>query len=131
MDQGTLVTEQVEVGQRLVSEFNDFAPLRAAFWRKDDETGEWQLYLASDKFNGEDSRIGYREASRILGPMNLHAVNPVSVKIRGTNDPLVQSVVTLMQKYPSLMPGRFRDRLPGWTNVEDVYVYSLHAPVAA
>jgi hypothetical protein len=131
MDQSTLVIEQIEIGQRLVTEFNDFAPLRAAFWRKDDETGEWQLYLASDRFNNADSRIGYREASRILGPSLDYTLNPVRVKIRGTNDLLVQSVVAFLQKYPSLVPGRIHDRLPGWTNVEDVYVYALPAPVSA
>ena len=43
MDQGPLVTEQIDAGAKLVNDFDRRTPLQAAFWLKESEVGEWYL----------------------------------------------------------------------------------------
>jgi hypothetical protein len=50
MDQGALVSEQIDAGADLARRFEKY-PLQAAFWLKGAEDGRWFLYLVSDQIN--------------------------------------------------------------------------------
>ena len=48
MDQGPLVSEQIEDGKRLLQRLaEDGATITAACWLKESESGRWYLYVAS------------------------------------------------------------------------------------
>jgi hypothetical protein len=51
MDQGPLVTEQIDAGARFVREFAKQRPVQAAFWLKGTEDNQWFLYVAGDQIN--------------------------------------------------------------------------------
>ena len=51
MDQGSLVTQQIEAGARFIHEFAKYTPVQAAFWLKGAEDNQWFLYLTGDQIN--------------------------------------------------------------------------------
>jgi hypothetical protein len=65
MGSGTLLEKQIEAGERFVREFHMYAPVRAAFWVKDDEASEPWLYVASDQIMDDNFDVGYEEVGRI------------------------------------------------------------------
>ena len=67
MDQGPLVTEQIDAGSRLIKAFDRYAPVQAAFWVKEGEDGQWFLYLASDRIDDSNFDLAYGEVIRLLG----------------------------------------------------------------
>lgn len=131
MDQGPLVTEMIEAGGNLVREFDRYAPLQAAFWWKDAETGEWFLQLASDRIDDTGVRDAYGEVNRLLGPGPHLWLTPFQVRVTGMTDRRAQAVAELVRKYPVLFPGRIRAPLAGNAPVADGYAYVLPAPVPA
>lgn len=53
MDQSPLVDEQIRAANRLLSEFEKFSPIELAFWLKESEDAQWELYIAPYAFNKE------------------------------------------------------------------------------
>jgi hypothetical protein len=39
----------IEAGARFLPEFQKYAPIAAAFWLKDSDTGNWHLWIGSTK----------------------------------------------------------------------------------
>src|SRR5437667_238958 len=62
MDKGLLVREQMEGGQKLVEQLakNGF-PLKAAFWRKEDDDSRWHLYLVTPLVEERGPFEAYRQ----------------------------------------------------------------------
>src|SRR5215204_6191366 len=65
MDQGSLVTEQIEAGNSFLRKFEECTQVVVAFWLKEDEDGRWNLYVASDQFDMGKLGMAYEEVLRI------------------------------------------------------------------
>lgn len=128
MDQGPLVSEQIEAGAELANEFEKYKPLQAVFWLKASEDGQWFLYLASDQIEDSNVREAYGEVLRILRPKSHVWLDPFQVKVIGTENPLARDVLDIQQKYPASLPTRLRNRMLGGLSIEEAYIYSL--PIA-
>jgi hypothetical protein len=131
MDQGPLVTEQIDAGARLASAFDQRIPLQAAFWLKKGEDGQWFLYLASDHINDANVRDAYGELAGLLDSDANLWLDPFQVKVRGAEDPIVSAVLAIQRKYPAQFATRLRNLLLGGVSVDDVYIYAMPIPVAA
>ena len=129
MDQGPLVTEQMDAGAKLAYEFTRRIPLQAAFWLKAVEDGKWFLYLASDQINDSKISEAYDLVNRIFGPGPHLWLDPMQVKVTGTDQPLARGVIELQQQYPGLLPMRLRTFMLGGVYVEEVFIYPLPVPV--
>jgi hypothetical protein len=125
MDQGPLVTEQIDAGRKLAQAFHKYAPLKAVFWLKEGEDGEWFLYLASDQINGSNTGEAYGEVLRIVPPGSNPWFDPFQVKVRGTDNPFVKGVIDLQTEYAQLLPMRLRNRLLGGVSIGDGYIYAI------
>jgi hypothetical protein len=67
MDKDTLVTEQAESGERLISALAaDGFETRVAFWAKPTDDGKWFLYLASPMTDEKGPAVAYRFVHRTL-----------------------------------------------------------------
>ena len=128
MDQGPLVTEQSDAGDALIQEFNKYAPVRAAFWLKESEDGQWYLHLVSDRINDSNFDLAYGEVLRIVGKKPNLWLDPFQVKVTGVDDPLAGAVMGIQQAYAGRLATRFRNRQLGGLSVEEIYIYS--SPVA-
>ena len=65
MDQDPLVAEQLDAGAKLIGEFNNYAPVGAAFWLKESASGQRYLYVASDRLDGETIPEAHGEVLRL------------------------------------------------------------------
>jgi hypothetical protein len=129
MDQGPLVTEQIDAGAKLAGEFAaKYKPLQAAFWLKESEYGQWFLYLVSDQIDDTNFDQAYGEVHRLLGRGPHLWLDPFQVKVAGVYKPVAKAVLELQQEYPGSIPTRLRNRMLGGLSVEEVYIYAL--PIA-
>jgi hypothetical protein len=72
MDQGPLVTERIDAGAKLASEFQAYKPLDAAFWLKESDVGQWYLHLASHEIDDSNFHLAYGEVVRLLQAAPAH-----------------------------------------------------------
>jgi hypothetical protein len=131
MDQGPLVSEQINAGARFLGEFHKYAPVQDGFWLKDSEEGTWYLYVASDQITDENFDVGYGEVLRIAKAIKDPWFDPFQVKLIGTDDVLAKDVAAIRRRYSERTPIHLRDKTIGGTTVDEVYVYPspLPAPV--
>ncbi len=130
MDQGPLVSEQIDAGARFLREFQKYVPVQTAFWLKDSEEGEWYLYVASDRITDDNFDVAYEEVARIAGTIRDPWFDPFQIKVIGTDDPLAKGVEDLLRLCPR-RPARFRDTPLGGVSAAEVYVYPSPLPVPA
>ena len=121
MDQGTLVREQVEAGNRFLREFEKSTRVVVAFWLKEGEDDRWNLYVASNRFD-EGRRGMYGEALRIAREMKDPYFEPFRVTLVGLSDPNVNAALEVYKGHSAKIPLRIRGRKFGGIEVEDVYL---------
>lgn len=130
MDQGPLVTEQIEAGARLAREFDSkYNPLSAAFWLKESDDGQWFLYLVSDQIDDSNFDLAYGEVHRLLGRGPHPWLDPFQIKVTGIDDPVARAILEIQRTHAGSLPARVRNRVIGGLNIEDAYIYAI--PVAA
>ncbi|MFL5243849.1 MAG: hypothetical protein ACJ8FY_17240 [Gemmataceae bacterium] len=128
MDQGALVTEQIDAGARFLSEFQKHFPVQSAFWLKESDEGERNLYVASDQINDDNFDVAYGEVMRIAGQLQDPWFDPFQVKVIGQDDPLAKAALDIQQRYPGRNPIRLNGKSFGGASVDDVYLYTSPAP---
>ena len=77
MDQGPLVSEEIDGGADFVHRFDRFMPVQAAVWLKPSDSGLWYLYLVSDRVDETNLVSGYKEVLRIAREMQTPYVDPL------------------------------------------------------
>ena len=122
MDQGTLVAEQIEAGNRFLREFEKTIPVAAAFWLKESEDCRWRFYVASDRFDDRYLQIPYREVLRISKEMNDPYFGPFQVTLVGLREPTVQAALEIYKSRSAKIPIRISAGNFGGTEVEEVYL---------
>jgi hypothetical protein len=123
MDQGPLVIDQIDAGARFLGEFQKYAPVRAAFWLKESDEGEWSLYVASDKITDDNFDEGYGEVLRIAGMLRDTPFDPFEVKLIGVDDPLAKAALDIHRRHPGRVATRFHGKVFGGLPVDEVYIY--------
>jgi hypothetical protein len=129
MDQGPLVIQQIEAGERLIGRFSQYTPVQAAFWLKEPEDSPWFLYLAGDQINDSNFDLAYGEVLRLLSGAPEPWLDPFQVKVIGTDNPVAIAVMDIQRKYPGSLPTRYHGRQLGGLSVEEVYIYPLRIAV--
>jgi hypothetical protein len=130
MDQGPLVKEQIDAGARFLAEFQKYAPVQAAFWLKESDEGEWNLYVASDQITDDNFDIGYGEVARINAAFKDPWFDPFQVKLIGTDDPLAQAALDRLRRFHGRGPARVHGETFGGVAVDEVYLYPSPLPVS-
>jgi hypothetical protein len=131
VDQGPLVSEQINAGADLVRRFDaEYKPVQSAFWLKDYDDGEWRLYLASDQIDDTNFHLAYSASNRLLGRGPHLWLDPFQVRVTGTGTPLVKDVLDIQQKYPGLLPNRLRQIRLGGEMYQEAFIYALPIPAA-
>lgn len=127
MDQGPLVTEQLDAGAKLAQEFGAFMPLQATFWLKERDDGQWYLYLVSDQID-TNLKGAYGEVLRLLGKGSHFWLDPMQVKAVGSDNSLAKAVIAHQQQYPSPYPMRLRTLMLGGVFVDEAVLYPIPLP---
>jgi hypothetical protein len=129
MDQGPLVSDQIEAGARFLGEFQKYVPVTVAFWLKESDEGEWYLYVASDQITDDNFDVAYGEVGRIAGQLRDPLFDPFQVKVLGADDPLAKAALDIKGRHPGPVATRFHGRVFGGLPVEEVYIYPSPIPV--
>ncbi len=122
--------EETDAGAELVSEFDKFEPVAAAFWLKASDDPFRYLYIAPKRAE-TDTRQAYREILRLADKLQSPYLDPFRVKIVRPDNPLAKAAVELNLRFPGRMATRIGSRSFGGMSVDDVYVYPPLVPVAA
>jgi hypothetical protein len=122
MDQGSLVMEQIEAGNRFLREFEKSTRVVVAFWLKEGEDGQWNLYVASDRFDKGKLGMAYGEVLRIAKEMKDPYFEPFQVKLVGLAEPTVRAALEFYIAHPPKIPFHIRERNFGGIAVEEAYL---------
>lgn len=123
MDQATQVMPEIDAGAELVRRLDQYVPVRAAFWVKGSEEGQWYLYIASDQLDDKNLDVGYGEVLRLAHDMANPFLDPFQVKLISSSDPLAQAALEILRRYPGPMATRFGGANFGGMGVDGVYIY--------
>jgi hypothetical protein len=131
MDQSPLVIDRIDAATRFLGEFQKYMPVQAAFWVKETDTGEWYLYLASEKITDENFDVVYEEVLRIAAEMGEPLFDPFLVKVIGADHRLAKAALEIRRRYPSPAATHFHGDVFGGIPVEQIYLYPAPIPVPA
>jgi hypothetical protein len=128
MDQGPLVTEEIDAGAELAREFDRDEPVKVAFWLKASDDPHRYLYLASERINGDNIRIAYGEMSRAANKIQSLYLDPFRVKLVNADHPLAKAAAEIHHRFPGRTATRFGGTSFGGISVDDVYIYPCPLP---
>lgn len=123
MDQGPLVREQIEAGEKLIADFSAYKPVAAAFWAKESDGGNWYLYLASDQIDDSTTNADYGEVLRLVGQQVW--LDPFQVKVIGSDNRVARAVLEFIWKSHNLVPSRCFSPRFGDLSVDEAYIYAV------
>jgi hypothetical protein len=127
MDQEPLVIEQIEAGRKFIEEFEQYRPVRAAFWLKQTEDSGWYLYVASDQIPDENAREAYGDARRASRNIQDPNFDLFRVKLAGVDDPLAKTALDIYRQFAGRVPARVPPSQFGPLGAEAVYLDPLPA----
>lgn len=128
MDQSPLVREQIDAGARFLREFQKYVPVQVAFWLKESDEGEWNLFVASDQITDDNFDVAYGEVLRIASVIRDPLFDPFQVKLIGVDDPLARAALDIQKQYSGRIANRFHGKQFGGASVEEVYLYPSPIP---
>jgi hypothetical protein len=131
MDKEPLVIEQKDAGRQFLAEFQKYYPVRAAFWLRESDATEWDLYVASDQITDDNLDVAYGEAVTAAGAVPNPSFDLFRVKLIGVDDPLAKAAIELHRNYPGPIATHFGGRAFGGVSVDGVYLYPAPLPVSA
>ena len=123
MDQGPLVKEQIDAGNKLLAEFERLVPVQAAFWLRTSEEDSWYLYITSDQFKDKNVDVAYGEVLRLAGEMRDPNFDPFRVKLIRSSHPLAKAALDILRRFPGRMATHFNGRNFAGVSVDGVYIY--------
>lgn len=123
MDSEPLVSETIEAGESLVRRFNDYMPVKVAFWLKPSEKDSYYLYIASNEIDDTNFELAYAEVSRLTRDLESPFFNPFKVNVISGKDPLANAADEINVKFPDRIPVRYGGRMFGGMSIDGVYIY--------
>jgi hypothetical protein len=129
MDTTTLVREQIDDGQATIQELlRRGIDVSSAFWLQTTDDDQWRYYIVTPRVDEQGSLQTYREVQTAIRGMTASLwINPLEVRILGTQAPLAKAVFTFQQRHPNTVrrgthcPGD----LLGMELVKNAYLYPL------
>jgi hypothetical protein len=128
MDQGPLVTEEIEAGAELVREFDKYEPVKVAFWLKASDEDHRFLYIASEHINDTNFAVAYGEVLRLSDKLHSIYLDPFRVKLIGADDPLARAAVEIHQRFAGHTAARIGGKVFGGISIDDAYIYPSPLP---
>jgi len=132
MVQGTLLEMLIDDGKRLIGRLTEVGvPVKAGFWAKESESGQWFLYLVTPLV-GEDgaTRRAYRRVNAVIRQLPAPSwIDPMEIKVIGVTDPIAKDLFAVHQGTGGVRNHliRWGDKRLGNLSIEDAYLYPLPA----
>lgn len=127
MAQTTLVEMQMSEAQRLIDRLNrDGVDVIAAAWVKEEESGDWYLYLATPLVTEDKGTPpAYRRLNSLVRAMQEEGfgLDPFEIKMIGPHNPTAQAIVANRGPRACGPPRRFAGARLGELAVEQAWIY--------
>jgi hypothetical protein len=129
MDQETLVSLQSESGRQLIAALvpHGFDVL-VAFWAKPTDDGKWFLYLASRVVDDKGPAAAYRLVHGILRKSPDLYIDPLEIKLIGSNDSLARAALELTNQQQYRGMTRYYGSSLGGVSIDGAYIYPPSQP---
>ncbi|MFO0809111.1 MAG: hypothetical protein U0746_10840 [Gemmataceae bacterium] len=129
MDQDTLVVETIDAGEKLVAALiaSGFDVL-AAGWIKEDEGGQWYLYIVSPLVDAPGPTAAYRKLNPIYkdlvdkGPL---PIDLFDIKLVSPNDAIGKALVEFAPKHAGPLISGYRRPYLGGVPIQEARLYPL------
>lgn len=131
MAQESLVRGEIDAGARFAQAFNQYLPIRVAFWLKTGDSGLHYLYIASDQINDRNFDVAYGEVMRIASQMPSIDFDAFRVKVINAANPLARAAEAINDQYPAPLGTRVGGQMFGGTSIDSGYIYPPLSAVTA
>jgi hypothetical protein len=144
MDQSTVVTEQIEDGQKLIDHLvASGVGIDAAFWAWPVEEAQWYLYLATPLVDQQGAIEGYRQVHNALDGLGNSSITTFHIKLLDTEDSITRDILRMItprvSNGPFTIPVPYRHRgmtsigrtTIGGLEIDGAMIYPPPVPVAA
>jgi hypothetical protein len=130
MDQGTLVTMQIDNGNRLISRLVEAGvPVTAAAWLQESESGQWFLYLVTPLVEDGATRDAYRRVNAVIRQMPPpFGMDPLDIKVVGPDSRTGEAIQQLQARLLVPTPFRYGGIRFGDVIIEAASVYPPAVP---
>lgn len=118
-----LVVDDIVEGANFLREFDRTSRVVAAFWGKISDNMKRYLYVATERFGGNNPREAYTEVIRLTTGESAVNFDPAHVRFISPDSPLAIAVIEYNQSFPNRRSNRIGDTLFGGHYVEDLYIY--------
>jgi len=130
MDQEPLVREEIDAGAEFLRAFDQYAPVKAAFWLKVGDEGNRHLYIASERIDDTNFVLAYREVIRLANQMPSIYFDPFRVKVLNADKPLARAAAEINECFPNRLGTRIGGGMFGGVFVDQAYIYPSPLPAA-
>ncbi len=131
MAQNSLLNEEVVAGAELARQFNDYMPVKAAFWLKIHEDAQRYLYISTQGVDEGKLDLAYGEVLRLGQKMGSIFLDPFHVKLIGTQDPLAKAAQAMHDRFAGDNLGtRMGGHMFGGSFIDEGYLYPTNLEAA-
>ncbi len=123
----------VEVGQEIVSRFQNYKPVFVAFWAKEQATEHGHLFIASDEITLDSIGDDYHEIGRLTnGDLDVSEVSMRIKLIPGASE-MARTALSLQRRGQGVLPCRIQigERMLGDTAIDGGLIYPALQPAVA
>jgi hypothetical protein len=129
MDQGSLVEMQINDGLRIIQKLQESGfDVRAAWWMRTSEEGQWFLYIASKRVEEDGIAAAYRKAYALMRNLGPLWVDRFEVKLIGPENPIANDVIGILSRFRDRVNTRYGGDRLGNVSIDGAYLYSLPVP---
>jgi len=131
VDQEPLVMDEIDAGAQFAWAFDQYLPVKVAFWLKAGDAGQRYLYIASDQINDDNFDHAYGEVLRIASRMPSIYLDAFQVKVINAATPLARAAAAINEQYPARIGTRVGGRMFGGMSIDSAYIYPSPLPASA
>jgi hypothetical protein len=127
MDTVTLVSEQIDDGEKLVRKLSEKGfEVSAAFWILATDDAQWSFYIVSPLVESEGLAKAYRRLHEVARQIPQPSwIDPLNVKLIGPSSPIAHDVLAIHARTsgPQVSPIRWGGKTLGNLSIEEAYLY--------
>ena len=128
MDQGPLVTSDLDDGAELAQKMANHWPVKAVFWLRRPDDDRPHLYLGIEGIDGTSKRPVYHDVNQVAREMSNVYFDRYKVSVIDANDPMARAAIDLNEQYPDPIGHRGGPQMFGGVFAEDLFVYPTIQP---
>lgn len=126
MDTTALVEDEIAAGERLIDALDAAGfDVRAAFWMRLPESGDWRLFVASPTVERHGHLAAYQELVRIARESRIPTGVLHRVSLVFTSDPTVTLLRSAVSTGPGISRIIFRGNAINGVYIEDALLYRI------